>query len=236
MGRITNTHTRVRHALRRSSRLGARVIVSGRLTAQRRRWADNHEPPKQGRPRNSITSAGLPSTRASGGRARWRECGGEAAPRGRWRGRETASQRGAELAGPPAFEESERPRSASPRSDQWWRQRRRRTPDRGALADLRTSDLPNDIRRPPRPQSEPADSPPAQFRFRTASHVLPGNARRLPGHHAAGSPLNFSGPSGFDVVRMLGFGVVQAGQEFGCNISALVEGQREGVPQKCLRS
>jgi len=58
----------------------------------------------------------------------------------------------------------------------------------------------------------------------------------LPGHHAAGWPLNFSGPSGFDVGRMLGFGVVQAGQEFGCDISALVEGPRERVPQKCLRS
>ncbi len=147
-----------------------------------------------------------------------------------------ALQRGVEPASRAAFAEPEHQPAASPRSDQWWRQRRRRTQVPSALADFRTIDLPSDIRRQPRPQSERGGSPPAKFRFRPASNVCPGNARGFPGHDAAGSPRDLGGPGCFYVGRMLGFRVVQAGQEFGRDISALVERQREGVPQKFLRS
>ena len=41
------------------------------------------------------------------------------------------------------------------------------------------------------------------------------------------SSPNFGGPGRFDVGRVLGLGVVQAGQEFGRDIGALIERQRE---------
>jgi hypothetical protein len=80
------------------------------------------------------------------------------------------------------------------------------------------------------------DSPTAQVSLSPASNVFPGNARGFSGDNAAGTPLDFCGPGYFHVGRMLGRGVIQAGQEFGRDIGALVEGQRESLAQKFLRS
>ncbi len=72
---------------------------------------------RTGPTRNRVTSDGFASTRASGGRAQWQECGCESASQGRRRGTENASQRGVELASRAAFAEPLGQPAASPRSD-----------------------------------------------------------------------------------------------------------------------
>jgi hypothetical protein len=71
------------------------------------------------------------------------------------------------------------------------------------------------------------DSPPAEFSLSPASNVSPGDTRGFPRHDTARSSLNFGSPGRFDISRVFGLGVVQAGQEFGGDIGAFIEGQRE---------
>ena len=75
-----------------------------------------------------------------------------------------------------------------------------------------------------------------KFGFSAAAHVVPRDAPGFVRQSTAGSPLNFGGPGSFHVGWLFGCSIVKAGQEFGGDVSPLVEGQRQGFTQQILRS
>ncbi|HLG58170.1 MAG TPA: hypothetical protein VI485_22685 [Vicinamibacterales bacterium] len=75
-----------------------------------------------------------------------------------------------------------------------------------------------------------------EFGFGAAAHVVPRSAGGLIRQGTAGSPFDFSGPRRFHIGGPFGRRVIEARQEFGRDIGALVEGQRQGFAQKVLRS
>jgi hypothetical protein len=137
---------------------------------------------------------------------------------------ENATRLGVERSGQLAVDGRGHRREASPRFDQWLRQRRRRTRCPSVLAEPRTIGQRSDIRRPPRRQSEREDSPLAKFGFGAAAHVVPGHSTGLVCQRPPGSPFDFGGPGGFDIGWALRRRVVKAGQQFGRNVRAFLEG------------
>jgi hypothetical protein len=116
------------------------------------------------------------------------------------------------------------------------RQRHRRTRRPSALAAPRTIDRRSGIRRPPRRQTEREDSPLAEFGFGAAAYVVPGHSTGLVCQGSARSPFDFGGPGSFNIGWALRGRIVEAGQQFGGNVRALLEGESQGLAQNILRS
>jgi hypothetical protein len=116
------------------------------------------------------------------------------------------------------------------------RQRHRRTRCPGALAAPRTIDRRSGIRRPLRRRTEREDSPLAEFGFSAAAHVVPSHATGLVCQGSARSPFDFGRPGGFNIGWALHGRIVKAGQQFGGNVCALLEGESQGLAQNILRS
>ena len=174
-----------------------------------------------------------PGLRRSCAIARMRMC--DAISRVGRRDTESASLRAVELTDRRAAVEPESQREASPRSDRLWRHS---VEDSMPRCSRRAS-----YHRPAKRYSVSASSSKRTRGF-TAGEVRlqRGGARRPTGRRGlirqgtAGSPFDFSGPCSFHVCRPFGCCVVEARQEFGRDIRALVERQCQGFAQKLLRT
>ena len=113
---------------------------------------------------------------------------------------------------------------------------RRRTRDQDRPAVLRTIDQRRDTRHRPRLRTEQTRSPVAQFGLSPAPDILPGNAGRFSGHRSTGAALDFSSPGRFDSGNVFAPNVIQARQQLGGHVGALVDGQRQRFSKKFLRS
>ena len=107
---------------------------------------------------------------------------------------------------------------------------------RGRFDDLHTSGWLVGTRRLPRPRTERAASPVAQFSFGAAPDILPCSARRFSGDHPAGSFLDLRSPRGLDFGDVFYRVSIQAGEKFGRDIGPFSDGQRQCLTKNVLRS
>jgi hypothetical protein len=88
----------------------------------------------------------------------------------------------------------------------------------------------------PLPRTRRSDSPAAEFSLGASSNVLPWNSGRLFGENASGALLDLGRPCGFNFGRVLGFGVIEARQQFRGQFRPFVDGPSKGFSQNLLRS